>query len=227
MHLSPRFLKPYTSTYSLIRQGTWLNLVSNTAIAFGTSLESHIYSRHANFLVFPFKSPRKVLIHLRACVSSSRSAQSRSPRSTSKERLTLSGPEYVSLYSFSSCDARNSSLTARMGRGRDSRQKGGGGGVRPPLPRSVQISKSFSWLLRHGGREKAGLDMDDGGWVNLAECVSLFRSLFASCSTLSLVLSSLCRPFFPPIGAIWHHSPDVAQRVRGKGKIGPQKHSIL
>ncbi|KAK3713016.1 tRNA 2'-phosphotransferase [Vermiconidia calcicola] len=51
-----------------------------------------------------------------------------------------------------------------MGRG----GRGGGRGGREPLPRSVQVSKKLSYLLRHGA-EKEGLELDASGFVNVQE----------------------------------------------------------
>ncbi|KAK3723544.1 tRNA 2'-phosphotransferase [Vermiconidia calcicola] len=61
-----------------------------------------------------------------------------------------------------------------MGRG----GRGGGRGGREPLPRSVQVSKKLSYLLRHGA-EKEGLELDASGFVNVQEILENrnFRSL--------------------------------------------------
>ena len=56
--------------------------------------------------------------------------------------------------------------------GRSKSGRGGGGGVREPLPRSVLVSKALSFLLRHGAKAE-GVELDDGGWANVADVVSL------------------------------------------------------
>lgn len=45
------------------------------------------------------------------------------------------------------------------------------GGSRGPLPRSVQVSKKLSWLLRHGA-EKEGLKLDAQGYLNLQDVLN-------------------------------------------------------
>ena len=51
----------------------------------------------------------------------------------------------------------------RSGRGR--------GRAKQDMPRDVNISKSLSFLLRHGAKAE-GVELDDGGWANLADVVS-------------------------------------------------------
>ena len=61
------------------------------------------------------------------------------------------------------------------GRGRSSRRGGNGdrgGGVRPPISREVTISKSLSYLLRHGA-QKENIPLDEGGWANVQDIVSI------------------------------------------------------
>lgn len=41
-----------------------------------------------------------------------------------------------------------------------------------PLPRDVLVSKKLAWLLRHGA-EKEGLTLGKGGYINLAQVVSI------------------------------------------------------
>lgn len=50
---------------------------------------------------------------------------------------------------------------------------GRGGNRRLPQTREVMISKALSFLLRHGGLEE-GVEMDEGGWANVADVVSWF-----------------------------------------------------
>lgn len=40
------------------------------------------------------------------------------------------------------------------------------------LPREVMVSKKISWLLRHGA-EQEGLKLGEGGYVNVADAVSI------------------------------------------------------
>ncbi|TKA74425.1 hypothetical protein B0A55_06206 [Friedmanniomyces simplex] len=47
----------------------------------------------------------------------------------------------------------------------------GGGGNRAPLPRSTQVSKKISWLLRHGA-ESEGLQLDSSGFLNVQDVLS-------------------------------------------------------
>jgi len=54
-------------------------------------------------------------------------------------------------------------MPSRGGRG-----GGRGGRDREPLPRSVQVSKKLSWLLRHGA-ESEGLTLLPGGFLNLKD----------------------------------------------------------
>ncbi|KAI7138458.1 phosphotransferase KptA/Tpt1, partial [Hortaea werneckii] len=48
---------------------------------------------------------------------------------------------------------------------------GGRGGGRGPLPRDVQVSKKIAWLLRHGA-EKEGLQMGEGGFINVQDVLN-------------------------------------------------------
>ncbi|KAI7087555.1 phosphotransferase KptA/Tpt1 [Hortaea werneckii] len=48
---------------------------------------------------------------------------------------------------------------------------GGRGGSRGPLPRDVQVSKKIAWLLRHGA-EKEGLQMGEGGFINVQDVLN-------------------------------------------------------
>lgn len=61
--------------------------------------------------------------------------------------------------------------------GRGGRGGGGGGGSREPLPRSVQISKKLSRLLRHAADEE-GIHLDAAGYANVHEVLNnrLLRS---------------------------------------------------
>lgn len=47
----------------------------------------------------------------------------------------------------------------------------GGGRARQEMSRDVVISKALSFLLRHGAKGE-GIELDDGGWANLADVVS-------------------------------------------------------
>jgi len=51
-------------------------------------------------------------------------------------------------------------------------REGKGGGRRPPQTREVMISRALSFLLRHGGRDE-GIELDEGGWGNVADVVGL------------------------------------------------------
>ena len=53
-----------------------------------------------------------------------------------------------------------------------SRRGGRGGRDGRELPREVMVSKKISWLLRHGA-EQEGLKLRDGGYVNVADAVSI------------------------------------------------------
>jgi RNA:NAD 2'-phosphotransferase (TPT1/KptA family) len=53
-----------------------------------------------------------------------------------------------------------------------SRRGGRGGRGGRELPREVMVSKKISWLLRHGA-EQEGLKLRDGGYVNVADAVSI------------------------------------------------------
>lgn len=55
--------------------------------------------------------------------------------------------------------------------GRGGGSGGGGGRGRQDPSRETQISKALSFLLRHGAKD-AGVELDDGGWANLADVVS-------------------------------------------------------
>ena len=44
-------------------------------------------------------------------------------------------------------------------------------------PREVEISKSLSYLLRHAAKNE-GLELDEGGWANVADVVGLNPLLF-------------------------------------------------
>ncbi|KAI7227923.1 phosphotransferase KptA/Tpt1 [Hortaea werneckii] len=48
---------------------------------------------------------------------------------------------------------------------------GGRGEGRGPLPRDVQVSKKIAWLLRHGA-EKEGLQMAEGGFINVQDVLN-------------------------------------------------------
>lgn len=60
----------------------------------------------------------------------------------------------------------------RMSQRSPPRGRGRGGG-RPARgqPREVQVSKQLAYLLRHGA-ERESINIDNGGWVNVAEVVS-------------------------------------------------------
>ena len=47
-------------------------------------------------------------------------------------------------------------------------------GKRQPQSREVSISKSLSFVLRHGA-EKVGIPFDEGGWANVQDVVSIFH----------------------------------------------------
>lgn len=51
---------------------------------------------------------------------------------------------------------------------------------RGPPSREVQVSKKLSWLLRHGA-EKEGLQLGDGGYISLADVVSLLFAINSAC----------------------------------------------
>ena len=52
-------------------------------------------------------------------------------------------------------------------------RRGGRGGRNPrDLPRSQQISRQLSWLLRHGA-VREGLKLGKGGYVSLQDAVSV------------------------------------------------------
>jgi len=53
-----------------------------------------------------------------------------------------------------------------------SRRGGRGGRNGRELPREVVVSKKISWLLRHGA-EQEGLKLGEGGYVNVADAVSI------------------------------------------------------
>ena len=53
-----------------------------------------------------------------------------------------------------------------------SRRGGRGGRGGRELPREVMVSKKISWLLRHGA-EQEGLKLGEGGYVNVADAVSI------------------------------------------------------
>ena len=66
-------------------------------------------------------------------------------------------------------------MSSRRGRGgRDGRE----------LPREVMVSKKISWLLRHGA-EQEGLKLRDGGYVNVADAVSIELKWLAATSVLN------------------------------------------
>lgn len=52
-----------------------------------------------------------------------------------------------------------------------SSRRGGKSGPRAPPTREVQVSKKLSWLLRHGA-EKEGLQLQEGGFIGLADVLS-------------------------------------------------------
>ena len=69
----------------------------------------------------------------------------------------------------------------RTNRGGSRRGGTGGGGRRHELSRDVVISKALSFLLRHGA-DGEGIELDDGGWANLADVVSGFDRSVSSFS---------------------------------------------
>lgn len=56
-------------------------------------------------------------------------------------------------------------------RDRDGGRGGKSGGGRPPPSREVTISKALSFVLRHGAQAE-GIELDEGGWANVADLVS-------------------------------------------------------
>ena len=70
--------------------------------------------------------------------------------------------------------------TDRGGGQRGGRGGRSGGGARPPASREVVVSKALSFLLRHGAKGE-GIELDDGGWANLADVVSATSSSFWYC----------------------------------------------
>ena len=76
----------------------------------------------------------------------------------------------------------------RSGRGGGS--GGGGGRGRQDPSREIQISKALSFLLRHGAKD-AGVELDDGGWANLADVVSFalmpYESIPLSAGMMTMV----------------------------------------
>ena len=57
-----------------------------------------------------------------------------------------------------------------MPKDRKGKSKGG-------ASKEVDISKSLSYLLRHGAKDE-GIKLDEGGWANVADVVGLDFSLF-------------------------------------------------
>lgn len=66
-----------------------------------------------------------------------------------------------------------------------SSRRGGRGGGRNPkdMPREQQVSRKVSWLLRHGA-DAEGLKLGKGGYVNVADAVSLISFALLSFSIL-------------------------------------------
>ena len=61
---------------------------------------------------------------------------------------------------------------ASRGGGRGGGGRGGHGG---PQSREVKISKALAFVLRHNAA-KEGIELDEGGWANVEDIVSLVRS---------------------------------------------------
>ena len=53
-------------------------------------------------------------------------------------------------------------------------------GKRKGALREIEISKNLSYLLRHGAKSE-GIELDEGGWANVADIVG-FRYFFLSFS---------------------------------------------
>ena len=49
-------------------------------------------------------------------------------------------------------------------------------------PREVEVSKSLSYLLRHGAQSE-GIQLDAGGWANVAAVVGFCVFLVLYCTT--------------------------------------------
>lgn len=64
------------------------------------------------------------------------------------------------------------------------RNKSGGGGARPPPSREETISKAMAYVLRHGA-EKEKLKLDESGYINCEELVSMDKYV-------SLLFTSKC-----------------------------------
>ena len=60
------------------------------------------------------------------------------------------------------------------------------------LPREVMVSKKFSWLLRHGA-EQEGLKLGEGGYVNVADAVSIELKDGSSLQAFLTLLTSFFR----------------------------------
>ena len=84
-------------------------------------------------------------------------------------------------------------MTRNSGRGRGS-GGGGGGRNRQPLTREVKISKSLAYLLRHQAKNE-GVAMDEGGWANVRDVVSIFVTVICSLLAVEGVIRS-CFDFF-------------------------------
>lgn len=112
--------------------------------------------------------------------------------------------------------------------GRGGRGGGGGGGNRGPLPRSVQISKKLSRLLRHAAEEE-GIQLDSAGYANVAEVLNnrLLRSFKVSFDELRELVRDNDKQRYSMItasslAATTRSDTDEAQVGDDKGKTNGQ-----
>lgn len=80
---------------------------------------------------------------------------------------------YSNLQSSSVKSASEGATMPGRARGAGRGGRGAHGGVRSgPLSKEVKISKALSYVLRHNA-EKEGIELDEGGWANVQDIVSL------------------------------------------------------
>ena len=136
-----------------------------------------------------------------SCINPSHLAQQPRPFTRSSTTVITLEPKVPKLHSMTG--TRKSERTNRGSSQRGGRSRGGG---RSAQPRETVVSKALSFLLRHGARGE-GIELDDGGWANLADVVSGLRNFFTSLLPFgSSYFSSILRVTFPCREC---HSPDA------------------